>query len=360
MIARKMTFWMLILSFILSLSMVGTAKTDPGLTIYLDPPLVLDLGLGDTFDVYITAREAVNLFLAAIQMSFDPAILQVVDEPPAGVEGINPGDTWPYMEQIWVESVDNTTGWLQVVSGRPVGIKDGLNGTVQLAKITFSVVTNPGSSALHLQDTTLKIVGNVNVDHATEDGFFASSGYSHYAFASDSLGAQQNVFGVGETIYVVGGGFSAKQFVDIYLVPNATWTDGDPIGISVLPVVTVETMHPPDAPHLRFGLPITSLGKPPNDSYDVVVDFDQDGVYDAATDGIDDVTQRPGFTGGRALRGDINQDDTVGSADFSILAGAYGTSVGDPLYDARADIDSNGNVGSSDFSILAGEYGQSA
>jgi len=59
------------------------------------------------------------------------------------------------------------------------------------------------------------------------------------------------------------------------------------------------------------------------------------------------------------MPGDIDGDYYVGSADFSVLAGAYGSSIGDPAYDARADFDNDGYVGSSDFSILAGNYGTS-
>ena len=59
------------------------------------------------------------------------------------------------------------------------------------------------------------------------------------------------------------------------------------------------------------------------------------------------------------ILGDIDGDGYVGSADFSVLAGAYGSSVGDPAYKPEADIDWDSYVGSADFSILAGAYGSS-
>jgi len=58
------------------------------------------------------------------------------------------------------------------------------------------------------------------------------------------------------------------------------------------------------------------------------------------------------------IPGDIDGDDYVGSSDLSILAGAYGTSSGEPAYNREADFDLDGYIGSSDFSILAGNYGQ--
>jgi len=60
------------------------------------------------------------------------------------------------------------------------------------------------------------------------------------------------------------------------------------------------------------------------------------------------------------IPGDIDGDGYVGSSDFSVLAGAYGSSSGDPAYDARADFDNDGYIGSADFSILAGNYGATA
>ncbi len=59
------------------------------------------------------------------------------------------------------------------------------------------------------------------------------------------------------------------------------------------------------------------------------------------------------------ILGDIDGDGYVGSADFSVLAGAYGSSQGDPAYNAQADFDGDGYVGSADFSVLAGNYGNS-
>jgi len=60
------------------------------------------------------------------------------------------------------------------------------------------------------------------------------------------------------------------------------------------------------------------------------------------------------------IPGDADGDGYVGSSDFSILAGAYGTSVGDPAYDERADFNHDGYLGSADFSVLAGNYGKTA
>ncbi|MCK6581392.1 MAG: hypothetical protein L6Q98_25150, partial [Anaerolineae bacterium] len=53
------------------------------------------------------------------------------------------------------------------------------------------------------------------------------------------------------------------------------------------------------------------------------------------------------------LLGDANDTNVVNIADFSILAAAFGTSDGQPGYDARADFTGDSSVGISDFSLLA-------
>ena len=292
---KTIVICMFLLSFLLGVAIIGTGKASPALTFGCDPDVTVGTAPGDPFDVYITAFEVSYLFLAEFSLSWDPAILTTT------VDDINLGDVAPYLDWIWMEQVNNDEGWLKVTVGRPSGVKEGLTGDVQSAKITFTVVAE-GNCGLYPYGVRLKNVQGVDltIDRII-DGFFASQAQaSHYAFACDSTGALQNAFAEGETVYVVGGGFDNVGDVDIYVVPNAAWTDGDSIGASVLPVVTAALSRKGADPHVKMFLPITALGVPTADYYDIVVDWDQDGVYDAALDGVDDVTDRPGFTGSGA------------------------------------------------------------
>jgi hypothetical protein len=56
--------------------------------------------------------------------------------------------------------------------------------------------------------------------------------------------------------------------------------------------------------------------------------------------------------------GDINGDKYVGSGDFSVLQGAYGSTFGAPAYNREADFNMDGYIGSGDFSTLQGNYGK--
>lgn len=58
------------------------------------------------------------------------------------------------------------------------------------------------------------------------------------------------------------------------------------------------------------------------------------------------------------INGDVNNDNEVGPADFSALAGAFGSFLGDPTYNVNADLNGDEEVGPADFAILAGSFGE--
>ncbi|MBL8132527.1 MAG: hypothetical protein JNL42_11775 [Anaerolineae bacterium] len=57
--------------------------------------------------------------------------------------------------------------------------------------------------------------------------------------------------------------------------------------------------------------------------------------------------------------GDANDSNSVTIGDFSILAGAFGTTSGNAGYDARADFNGSGTITITDFSLLAANFTQS-
>jgi parallel beta-helix repeat protein len=60
-----------------------------------------------------------------------------------------------------------------------------------------------------------------------------------------------------------------------------------------------------------------------------------------------------------ALRlGDVNDDNAISLADFSILASTFNRTVGQSGYDVRADLNGDGAVTLADFSLLANNFNQ--
>jgi hypothetical protein len=58
------------------------------------------------------------------------------------------------------------------------------------------------------------------------------------------------------------------------------------------------------------------------------------------------------------LVGDCDSDRDVDYSDFVILAGAYGSILGQPAYKEQADFDHDGDIDYSNFVGLAGNYGK--
>jgi len=174
----------------LVIAMAGLGEASPEIVLYVDPEITTKQS--GNFDIYVTASDVVDLFLAEFLLRFNSSVLAVVDDPATSdIEGVNSGDVAPYLEKIHVEMLDNTEGWVRVASGREVEVKEGLTGTVQLAKITFSVKAE-GFSDLHLygappvNDTQL--VGltykygeleNVDLEHTKVDGLFTTELFPH-------------------------------------------------------------------------------------------------------------------------------------------------------------------------------------
>jgi len=72
-------------------------------------------------------------------------------------------------------------------------------------------------------------------------------------------------------------------------------------------------------------------------------DFDHDGCGDACDGDMDPI-----------------QDGNSAASDFLIFKAAFGTSEGNPAYNARADMDCDGSVAATDFLLFKAEFGGSS
>ena len=163
---RKNLVYMLLAALIASMTLAGLGTASPDTVVYVDPSLS-SAAPGATFDIYVTASDVVDLFLAEFYLSWDPPLLYT------DIASINLGDVSPFLDSVYIEEVNNDEGWLYVTVGRPIGVKEGLSGTVQIAKITF-LVEGEGNCALHLYETRLLDVVGADLLHTTNDGYFTN------------------------------------------------------------------------------------------------------------------------------------------------------------------------------------------
>jgi hypothetical protein len=108
------------------------------------------------------------------------------------------------------------------------------------------------------------------------------------AASSSITGVPIDRFRVDADVYATGSGFTTGTNVDIYVVPDQDWNDGNQIPSDVTGAVeTVSVVNGAIATVLVWHAPLV-IGE-----YDIVIDANQNGVYDASTDGLD--SGSPGF-----------------------------------------------------------------
>jgi len=159
------------------------------------------------------------------------------------------------------------------------------------AEYTFDVT--PAADGL----VTVDIAGGVaqdaasNPNTAAEQFTIAYDSTGQRGGSSDSSGNTKNEFRVNEDVLVTASGFLPDSWVDVYVVNDRAWTDGDSIPADVGD--GMDTIHTDGdgniGPVVIWSHPL-KVGK-----YDIVFDAGQDGFYNATWDLVDH-PNHPGFT----------------------------------------------------------------
>jgi hypothetical protein len=125
-------------------------------------------------------------------------------------------------------------------------------------------------------------------DHPHISYYDVTNGHFKYAEARyiescDANGAQKDYFDITETFYMKGSGYSPLTTYDVYIVNDTTWVDGMTIPARVLGTVLTITTAGSEIPPISVWFPPLLRGK-----YDIIVDVNNNGKYDAAIDVLDD------------------------------------------------------------------------
>ncbi|MGR3311021.1 MAG: hypothetical protein ACUZ77_09615 [Candidatus Brocadiales bacterium] len=103
---------------------------------------------------------------------------------------------------------------------------------------------------------------------------------------------RENSFRTDDDVYVKKAKrLPALTFVNIYVVQNKTWSDGDLIGIDVSP-----DGAEPVATNSNGKISCVKIwGSPEIGKYDIIVDANQNGIFDLGVDAVDGRGAKPGF-----------------------------------------------------------------
>jgi hypothetical protein len=131
--------------------------------------------------------------------------------------------------------------------------------------ITFTVTDATSQSADDDATFTVKTCGGVTVESALASGVL------------------ENTFLIGQSVYAIGSGYAATTTYDLYIVEDTTWPDGKTIPARVAGTKT-SVLTDGDGNIAAGTLIWNSCAE---GKYDIVVDVNGNGDYDAGTDALD-------------------------------------------------------------------------
>jgi hypothetical protein len=178
-------------------------------------------------------------------------------------------------------------------------VKDNLGSPVKGVTVNFKIVSGPNAGKVGAGTTDVNgraffswtsTKAGTDVVNATAQCPF-NPAVTIYDTASktwisptiescDSAGAKKDSFNPSETVYAYGSGYAPSTVYSLYVVPDVTWTNGMAILGTAISVSSDSSGN----------IPPTTVMSPPltPGKYDIVVDVNGNGVYDAGVDALDD------------------------------------------------------------------------
>jgi hypothetical protein len=284
----------------------------PPTRLYIEPSYA-EIPEGGTFTVDVMVADVADLYGTALELTFDPAYVEVVDADlvAVGVQ-ITPG-TCPSPDFVVANIADNVAGTINYdVSA--LAPSPPCNGTGVIASITFRGKLQGPEFPLHFASWLLADTDGLTIPAGASDGTLivvpppsAILGNVYLQGRTDHSGAEVCIW-------------------DGYALVDCAFTDS--AGYYEIPV----------APG----------------TYDVTAEMERylDGerlgeVVGTGPYPLPDVT---------LLGGDANDDCEVSILDLSFMGARYGLIVGDPGWDDRADINADGMVNIQDIVLAGGNY----
>jgi len=254
-------------------------------------------------------------------ITFDPSILQVVDDQGNPTDEIMLGDALPLP---LANDVDNAAGRITFGAGRGLG-DDPPAGDLHLATIRFRAnaqTLSPSGTPLIFDNSCEAYYGGAPVLDNSENG---------------AVIVQASWF-TGQVVLQGRGNPPGNRWTDYGLTVTFLDAAGD----------VVDTSETATDENGYF-----AVLTPPSGTFDLKIkgSHSLSNLRESVTLPAGDVIDL-----GILREGDANNDDRVSGIDFSLLATAYATEPGDQRWDPRVDFNGDERVSAADFSLLASNY----
>ncbi len=310
----------------LSLPITLTVAPTGGEVLLAVAPAAVQVAPGDLFTVELrisAGRQPLDVVDALL--SFDPAVLHVVDASGADATNITPGDRF---SSVLRNHADNAAGRIAFGASRQPG-EPAPEGDFVLATIAFRAVgeTDLAGSALRFLPGSDVFYEGDSVLRALAD----SCAWVLWPY----LPGRATLQGRGSAPSDRWGGYALAV---IFTTPG----DAQPAAsyAALLDRGGVFT-----ATHVLTG------------TYDVTIKNAHSLSVRRAGVAVD--RGMPLLDFGTLLEGDASDDDRVAGDDYSIVVTAYGATPGQPAWDPRADFNGDAAINGADLSLLITNYGRS-
>ncbi len=179
----KILFIVLMLAFITTLLLVTTISADPAEApaaslLWLDPPNP-STAFGTTVDVDIRLNDITNVYGAEMALTFDPAVLEVVDS------SVTPG-VCPAPDFVATNAADNSSGTINYAVTQ-LNPTPACNGGV-VATITFSCTASDVTSLITFESSIIADADGAAISHNTQDALVECTGGFSVAGSVDLKG----------------------------------------------------------------------------------------------------------------------------------------------------------------------------
>ena len=307
-------------------------------TVFIDPALIIDPSMTPSteFQVEIKVANVSNLFGFEFNITYDTNVLNALGLMVIPFQNETSFDFWL--------SINDEIGniWLKVQYNAPAEPLVSLD-PIPLARVFFQV-SSYGYTYIHFEQSHLSDYEGNSLMHIAKDGFISIlrrditviSIIPEFTEVYKGWVVQVNV--TVKNLGDIAENFTVKLFC----------------GDIEVAITEVTDLLPNSMLTVTFLLDTTEEWAEPCHNYTTRVEVSQVPYEINVTNNI----LEEGYIH-ILLMGDINCDGYVNASDAIIAGVAFGSSVGDPLYDPKADLNRDGYINAKDLVLLGANFGAS-
>ena len=307
--------------------------------VYVDPPLVVGLSVGDTFQVNVTVADVADLYAWSFQFCYKSEILNASSWTLAPAFSLRAPDV-VNLVVIWTDNYNGTHGFIQIDCSL-IGAVPTFSGATPLATVYFKLKYY-GSTVLHLQNTMLlddSVPIPHEIPHATADGT-VRAGLSDVAVTKMTLSknfVNDTVVWIDIMVANYGGQYETFNVTLYY-------------GSTEINTRTVKDLAPLTMLNLNFSWDTTPVSK---GNYTITAK-----AHPLPGEANTDDNMLIGGWIMETIRGDVTGDFKVDLKDIYQFARSFGSVLGNPRWNANCDLNNDGQVNLSDVFYAARNYGK--